>query len=60
MANCWPGNGKDAGQILPGQDVDEGEHGKVGKYLAFKAIMFSTGQHPAGTMVYLHFMLEVS
>ena len=60
MANCWPGDGKDARQILPGQDVDEGEHGEVGKYLTFKAIMFSIGQHPAGTMVYPHFMLEVS
>ena len=60
MANCWPGDGKDARQILPGQDVDEGEHGQVGDCLASKAIMFSTGQHPAGTTVYPHFMLEVS
>ena len=60
MANCWPGDGKDARQILPGQDVDEGEHGEVGDCLTFKAIKFSSGQHPAGTTVYPHFMLEVS
>ena len=60
MANCWPGDGKDARQILPGQDVDEGEHGEVGDCLTFKANMFSPGQRQAGTTVYPHFMLEVS
>ena len=60
VANCWPGDGKDARQILPGQDVDEGEHGQVGDCLTFKAIMFSPGQRQAGTTVYPHFMLEVS
>ena len=60
VANCWPGDGEDARQILPGQDVDEGEHGQVGDCLASKAIMFSTGQHPAGTTVYLLFTLEVN
>ena len=59
MANCWPGDGKDARQILPGQDVDEGEHGEVGDCFTFKKIMFSAGQHLAGTTVYPHFMLEV-
>ena len=62
VANCWPGDGKDARQILPGQDVDEGEHGEVGDCLTFKVFMFFTftGQHPAGTTVYLLFTLEVN